>query len=297
MRTFFILVFISLVGLAVVLGTIYYGDMEKSGDNVSLPSIKLPYRSFIAGTGIVEAGSKNITIGAQVAGVVKKVYVQSGDKIKKGQLLFSIDDSKERANIAVLKASIQSALARLKSAKDQLKIIKNMKKISTGMVTNEKYIKAVDTYNEAKENVNLAKQKYEALSKKLKLYQVYAPIEGTVLRSDLTEGAYFDVHSKALVLGDDTYNVKVNINEFDTWKFQKGAKATAFIRGNPSQRVQLAYLYTIPLVAPKTHLAGSPTERTDTRVLQVMYRIKKQPDFPLYAGEMLDVFIERAKGK
>ena len=297
MRTFFILIFISLIGLAVALGAIYCGEMEKSGNNVALPSIKLPYKSFIAGTGIVEAGSKNITVGSQVAGVVKKVYVQNGEKVHKGELLFSIDDSKIRVNLPVLEAEVQTALAKEQSTKHQLEIIKKMKKVSASMVTKEKYTQLLDAYNEAKESVKLAQQKRNALLEKLKLYKVYAPIDGIVLRSNLTVGSYFDTQSKALVLGSDSYNVKVNINEFDAWKFQKGAKATAFIRGNPEQKVELNYLYTIPMVTPKTNLTGSPTEQTDTRVLQVVYKVKNSPDFPLYVGEMLDVFIKTAEGK
>ncbi|SFV91086.1 hypothetical protein MNB_SV-4-640 [hydrothermal vent metagenome] len=51
------------------------------------------------------------------------------------------------------------------------------------------------------------------------------------------------------------------------------------------------------MVTPKTNLTGTPTEQTDTRVLQVVYRVDKKPDFPLYVGEMLDVFIKTTKGK
>ena len=297
MRTFFLLIFISLIGLAVALGAIYYEDLQKSGDNVPLPSLKLPYKSFIAGTGIVEAGSKNIIIGSQVAGVVKQIAVQSGDRVHKGQLLFSIDDTKARANLPVLEAEVQTALSKEQSAKHQFEIIKKMKKVSANMVTKEKYTQLYDAYNEAKESVKLAQKKLEALLETLKLYKVYAPIDGIVLRSNLTKGSFFDTHSKALVLGDDNYNIKININEFDAWKFQKGAEAAAFIRGNPEQNVALSYLYTIPMVAPKTNLTGTPTEQTDTRVLQVVYRVDKKPDFPLYVGEMLDVFIKTTKGK
>ncbi len=297
MRTFFILVFLSILGIAVAMGTVYYNDMEKSGNNVALPSIELPYKSFIAGTGIVEAGSKNIVINSNVAGVIKKVFVQSGDTIHKGELLFTLDDSIKKSKIAVLNAAIQSALAKLQSAKHQLNIIKKMKKLSANMVTNEKYTKLTDNYNEAKDNLALAKQKLKALQNELKLYKVYTPIDGIVLRSNLTVGSYFGTHSKALILGSNKLNIKVNINEFDSWKFQKNADATAFIRGNPKQKVKLSYLYTIPMVTPKMNLTGSPTEQTDTRVLQVVYSVKNRPKFPLYVGEMLDVFIENSKGK
>ena len=59
--------------------------------------------------------------------------------------------------------------------------------------------------------------------------------------------------------------------------------------------LDLNYAYTIPYVVPKVNLTGRSTERTDTRVLQVIYTVKKTEKFPLYAGELLDVFIETSK--
>jgi len=50
------------------------------------------------------------------------------------------------------------------------------------------------------------------------------------------------------------------------------------------------------MVTPKMNLIGSPTEQTDTRVLQVVYTIENRPEFPLYVGEMLNVFIKNSKG-
>ena len=297
MRTFFILMLLSVVGIGIAFGVSFYADMEQSGNNTPLPSIKLPYKNFIAATGVVEAKSKNIYVGSVVSGIVKKVFVQSGDSIKKGELLFEIDDTQKRIQIPVLQAQLDSSKARLKSAKHQLELLKNMKKLSSNMVTNEKYTKVVDNYNEAKINYQLSKVKLEALKSELSLNKVYAPINGRVLQSNITPSSYFDANTKAFIIGSDRLNVKVNINEFDSWKLEKTAKAVASVRGNIKQQIELQYKYTIPFIVPKTNLTGLSTEQTDTRVLQVVYEVKNRADFPLYVGEMLDVFIETSKDK
>ena len=202
----------------------------------------------------------------------------------------------KKIRIPVLNAEIKVASTKLQSAKHQLDIIKKIKKLSSNMVTNEKYTKLLDNYHEAKNILLLSKQKLKALQNELKLYKVYASIDGIILRSNIVEGSYFATNSKALVLGSDSVNIKVNINEFDSWKFEKNAHAVAFIRGNPKQKIVLKYLYTIPLVTAKINLTGISTEQTDTRVLQVVYGILNKPDFTLYTGEMLDVFIQTSKG-
>jgi len=297
MKTFFILIFISIIGILIGVGSVYYGDLKKSGNNVPLPSLQLPYKSFLAGTGVIEAGSKNIYVGSAVSGIIKDVYIQSGDKIKKNKLLFEIDDSTKRVNIPILKAAINVAAAKLQSAKHQLNIMKKMKKLSSNIITNEKYTKFLDTYHEAKENLILSKQKLIAMQNELKLYKVYAPMNGVILRSNITKGSYFTKNSKALILGDNKLNIKVNINEFDSWKFVKNAHAVAYVRGNQKQKITLKYLYTIPFIASKKNLTGRSTEQTDTRVLRVVYTIENKPKFLLYVGEMLDVFIQTTKGQ
>jgi hypothetical protein len=46
-----------------------------------------------------------------------------------------------------------------------------------------------------------------------------------------------------------------------------------------------------PFVVPKKSLTGDSTERVDTRVLQVIYRIEDNK-LPLFVGQQMDVFID-----
>jgi hypothetical protein len=46
-------------------------------------------------------------------------------------------------------------------------------------------------------------------------------------------------------------------------------------------------------VLPKKSLTGNSTERTDTRVLQAIFRIQSSR-MPLFVGQQIDVFIDQA---
>lgn len=77
-----------------------------------------PYADRIAGAGLVEASTQNIAIGTQIAGVVSRVDVKAGDRVKAGQPLFTIDDRPYRAELMVREAAVRSAdaaLAKLKA--------------------------------------------------------------------------------------------------------------------------------------------------------------------------------------
>lgn len=68
-----------------------------------------PFPHFVAGAGIVEASTQNIAIGTALSGVVWTVPVQVGDRVKKGDVLFTIDDRAAKAEVAARKAQVMIA--------------------------------------------------------------------------------------------------------------------------------------------------------------------------------------------
>lgn len=79
---------------------------------VASPAIS-PYPEFIAGAGIIEASTENIAIGTLVPGVVTEVFVNVGDKVKKGDPLFKIDDREPQANLRIEQAALATAKEQL----------------------------------------------------------------------------------------------------------------------------------------------------------------------------------------
>src|SRR5215472_11544720 len=80
------------------------------------------------------------------------------------------------------------------------------------------------------------------------------------------------LNTPLMMVGDDTkLHVRVDIDENDAWKFHPCASAVASVRGNPELKTPLQYVRTEPDVIPRVLLTGDATQRTDTRVLQVVY--------------------------
>jgi multidrug efflux pump subunit AcrA (membrane-fusion protein) len=84
-----------------------------------------PFVHYVAGAGIVEAQSENIQVGNVVAGVVHEVLVKVGDRVRKGQPLWLIDDRElqsdllaKRAAVAVEEAQVAAARARYARLKE-----------------------------------------------------------------------------------------------------------------------------------------------------------------------------------
>jgi hypothetical protein len=90
--------------------------------------------------------------------------------------------------------------------------------------------------------------------------------------------------------GKDTH-VRADVDENDAWRVRPNTQAIAYVRGDTAQKYPLEFVRFEPYVIPKKSLTGDTTERVDTRVLQVIYRVK-DPNAPLYVGQQMDVYIE-----
>ena len=126
-----------------------------------------------------------------------------------------------------------------------------------------------------------------------------APIAGVILQNKVRLGQYAQcgpLDEPLMILGSVTpLHVRVDVDEHDAWRVRGGAAAAASPRGNGSLRIPLEFVRFEPYVIPKKSLTGDSTERVDTRVLQVIYRVKDQ-NAPLYVGQQMDVYIETPVG-
>jgi multidrug resistance efflux pump len=124
---------------------------------------------------------------------------------------------------------------------------------------------------------------------------VRAPIDGIILKLNVRVGEYASAgHLEAalLLLGSAApWHVRVDVNEEDAWRVRPEAPAKAWLRGNATHKLDLTFVRFEPYVIPKRALSGQPTERVDTRALQVIYRISS-PDSSVFVGQQVDVFIE-----
>jgi membrane fusion protein, macrolide-specific efflux system len=64
---------------------------------------------------------KQVSVGAQVSGQIKKLYVELGQEVKKGDRIAEIDDLTQQNNLKQSQASLQSLLAQRSSKQAQLK--------------------------------------------------------------------------------------------------------------------------------------------------------------------------------
>jgi multidrug resistance efflux pump len=105
----------ALAALALVFATISVARLRPVEKKVEphLPPPSAEFRNKVGAVGIVEASSENIAVSLPVPGLVAAVYVKAGDRVARGQRLFSLDDREIRAELALRESNLQVAKARL----------------------------------------------------------------------------------------------------------------------------------------------------------------------------------------
>jgi len=147
----------------------------------------------------------------------------------------------------------------------------------------------------ARVQVALAEARVKSIETEIERLTMRAPLDGVVLQSNVRLGQFAPTGSLAtplMILGNVApLHVRVDVDEHDAWRVREGAPAVASPRGNGSLRIPLQFVRFEPYVIPKKSLTGDSTERVDTRVLQVIYRITAE-DSSLFVGQQMDVYIE-----
>jgi multidrug efflux pump subunit AcrA (membrane-fusion protein) len=307
MKTKLLLPLLALAGFLFASYTVVSGNKAAPIAPAVTEPATAPYKAFIAGAGIVEAKSQNISIGTSLSGIVKSVAVKVGDSVNAGDSLFFIDDREYSAELITKKADLSKALADVEVAESSHADAKSLLKIAEAVtdrraISTEELLKRRNAVMIAKAKLVSAKafiQQTKAgianTETTLERLNVRAPVASTVLQVNVRPGEFAQagaLTTPLMVLGDlDQFHVRVDIDENDAWRFDKNSKAIAYLRGNRDFKAELTLAYIEPFVIPKKSLTGDSTERVDTRVLQALYSFNHD-HLPVYVGQQMDVFIE-----
>lgn len=265
------------------------------------------YGQVVAAEGLVEASSENISIGTSISEVVTEVPAVVGQKVKAGDPLFRLDDRQLQADLRARQADLRVAETQVKvdaalsdNSKQQLDFAETLvdkRAISSEELANRRHAAdAAQARLEAAEaQVTSATAQVKSVETQIARSTVRAPIDGEVLQVKIHVGEYAPagVTPTALVLLGrlNPLNIRVDVDEHEAWRVLPGAKATANVRGNSNLKTPLSFVRFEPYVVPKRSLTGDSTERVDTRVLQVIYRVEDN-SLPLFVGQQMDVFIQ-----
>jgi cobalt-zinc-cadmium efflux system membrane fusion protein len=187
------------------------------------------FSDYLTTTGIVNVPPKNkATISPFYGGYVKTINLINGDYVKRGQLLFTL----ENPDFIQLQQDFLQA-------KEQLTYLKldyeRQKQLADEQIASQK------KYLKAKSDYYVTKSQYQSLKKKLQMLHIntsklsdenirsminiYAPISGYISDISIEKGAFLSPERAALKIVNTSHkHIELKVFEKDLHKIKKGQK-------------------------------------------------------------------------
>ncbi|MGC9940403.1 MAG: biotin/lipoyl-binding protein [Verrucomicrobiota bacterium] len=283
---------VAILGILAGLVAAYIFGLQRKAQSPVFQPVSNPYGSAIYANGMIESeepNGENINIFPEVSGPITRVLVQEGQQVKSGTLMFTIENSVQKANAELAAANLK--LARDQYDKDRASYNVDPKSISK------------DVLDTAADTVNQAAAALKAANALLRYYSVKAPVDGVVLAINAAVGSYvsslgdYDTYTElsdplVIMSGPQDYmDVRCFVDEIlisrlpSKWHIQAEMQITG-----TDIKIPLEFVRVQPYVSPKIELSNEKQEQVDLRVLPVIFRFAKE-DAPVYPGQMVDVFI------
>lgn len=170
---------------------------------------------------------ESVDVRARVDGYLEKVNFKAGDRVKKGDLLFTIDPRPFKALLSHAQAELEQAKARLELAKNNLARAQRMYKAKA--ISEEEYDARSKGLAEAAAAVQSAEANVYSARLNLEFTEVRAPIAGKVGRElitagNLVKGGGADATLLTFIVSTDPVYVYVDVDERSALKYRRLAR-------------------------------------------------------------------------
>ena len=208
-------------------------EVKKKGSDViafkvSVEKAKIgDISEYIEYAGVVES-LKKINVLPEIAGRIKRMYKNIGDRVKKGELLFELEDTIFKSQYEQAKAGLEAAKISFGDAK------KNMERMTAvykkNGVSKAQYEQAVSAFKLAKSNLERAKAAFEMASFQYNSTKIKAPFPGVITGKLKEEGDFINPSMGGFSQGAGVYvledyskiYVNIDIPNSDSTLIKKG---------------------------------------------------------------------------
>ena len=201
---------------------------------------KRDIRETIEAAGFVRAVTYS-SIRAEVSGKLQKLYVQTGDMVKKDQILVELDPILAKADEDEAGRTLQLQKFTLEKVTRDLRRSEALR--AKGFVSEREMLDAKTAYEVAKLQSEIAQSRLDKASENVRKTVIRAPHDGqvsdcTILEGQIVIGAQ-SINSGTLIMTvSDTsiLRVDVNLNEFAATRVEIGKDAMVTFDSIPSLR-------------------------------------------------------------
>jgi len=184
-------------------------------------------------SGTSKAGTE-AKLSFKVGGTLNSVQVKVGDRLKKGALIASVDDSDAQLNYEKALVALEKSRVQKETAKSTLDRVKGL--YENNNVSLQDYEAAKTTYATANAAHDADKRNVDLQKRKLEYYKLYAPISGivTAVNAEKNENIRSGQIIAVMNVGDEI-EITVGVPESFISKTKAGGGVTVKFASIPGQ--------------------------------------------------------------
>ena len=234
-------------------------------------------------------GENDVEIRPQVSGFLTKVHVQDGQRVQKGQVLFTIDQVQLQAAVEQAKAAVEVAQANVNTA--QTNANNNKILLDKNIISESAYQTSVDALNAAKAQLNQAKAALVSAQKNLSYTSVTAPVSGIVGTIPYKEGTLVSPSTLLTILSNNSsMQAYFSLNEKTLIELTDNGKRTLTqaVDSMPEVTLQLATGGIYPYKGKVISISGVIDPTTGSAQAKAIF---PNPDGMLHSGNTGNILI------
>ena len=222
--------------------------------------------SVLDASGYVVA-RRQATVSSKVTGKVEQVFIEEGMRVEEGQVVATLDDSTQQAQLELAIAQVDSARAALAEIEAQLRNARLDRDRTRDLAGRDLASKssldtAEATYDElaarlatGRENVDVAERTVALARDSLANMTIRAPFAGMVVTknaqpgemiSPVSAGGGFTRTGICTIIDTDSLEIEVDVNESYIQRVMAGQRVSAVLDAYPEWRIPAEVIAIIP---------------------------------------------------
>ena len=297
-------------------------NKEKSGTVSNMVNSSMVEVSEVVGVGKIEPEKKIISLAAPTGGVVKEIYRNDGDSIKKDEPIVRLDDELELIKVSQLRSQYntqksQEEIDKLNLRESEARLANKKKLLESERTLAFKGAETKQTLDDLETevttlsltvkrdsaSVNLSASRLIELAEQVRYAEAEAskkilrsPYEGLMLEMHIEKGSAVNQFEKyAEVAPSGPMTVRTEVDELFAGRLMKGLDADIRFVGSDSVVAKGKVIFLSPYLKKKSLFSQKANEQEDRLVREV--RIKLEGDNRLILNSKVESVIKLNKSQ
>ncbi|MFW6334418.1 MAG: efflux RND transporter periplasmic adaptor subunit [Desulfosalsimonas sp.] len=237
-------------------GTAENGENNRENDSESCINVDRAevetedLEEIIRGIGSIEPFQK-VTVLPETGGLLESVHFREGQEVEKGDLLFTIDDAKIRAELKARQAALKEAVANRENAR--LIYERRQRLYEKNQGTEEARDEARTGYEALKAQVERIEAEIEGIRETLDDTRIRAPFDGIAGEHMADPGQLVDSKTELTsVVQTDRLRLRFSVSEKYSGKIKPGQNVRIKVPAYPDKNFPAEVYYIDPRISQST---------------------------------------------